>query len=61
MNKAKISKSRVLDSRAYLGGIAPVCSVAKRTLSVREIVGLIPGPVKLAQFRHRIEVVLPRR
>ena len=32
----------------------PISSVAKRTLSVREVLGSIPGPVKSAQCRQRL-------
>ena len=32
----------------------PVSSVAKRTLSVREVRGSIPGPVKSTQCRQRL-------
>ena len=35
----------------------PVSSVAKRTLSVREVWGSIPGPVKSAQCRQRLATV----
>ena len=34
-----------------------VSSVAKRTLSVREVLGSIPGPVKSAQCRQRLATV----
>ena len=34
-----------------------VSSVAKRTLSVREVWGSIPGPVKSAQCRQRLATV----
>ena len=34
-----------------------VSSVAKRTLSVREVWGLIPEPVKSAQCRKRLAIV----
>ena len=37
-----------------LGGQPAVSSVAKRTLSVREVWGSIPGPVKSAQCRQRL-------
>ena len=35
----------------------PVSSVAKRTLSVREVWGLIPGPVTSAYYRQRLATV----
>ena len=45
-----------------------VSSVAKRTISVREVWGSIPGPVKSTQCRQRLATVatffgavLPRR
>ena len=34
----------------------PISSVLKHTLSVREVWGSIPGPVKSAQCRHRCNV-----
>ena len=37
--------------------IPAVSSVAKRTLSVREVLGSIPGPVKSAQCRQRLATV----
>ena len=38
-------------------GRPAVSSVAKRTLSVREVWGSIPGPVKSAQCRQRLATV----
>ena len=37
--------------------VPAVSSVAKRTLSVREVWGLIPGPVKSTQCRQRLATV----
>ena len=37
--------------------VPAVSSVAKRTLSVREVWGSIPGPVKSAQCRQRLATV----
>ena len=46
---------------SYLGQMThsepAVSSVAKRTLSVREVLGSIPGPVKSAQCRQRLATV----
>ena len=35
----------------------PISSVAKRTLSVRKVWALIPGPVKSSQCRQRLATV----
>ena len=46
------------DSVHYFDFSRPaVSSVAKRTLSVREVWGSIPGPVKSAQCRQRLATV----
>ena len=39
------------------GKFQAVSSVAKRSLSVRKVWGLIPGPVKLTQCRQRLATV----
>ena len=43
--------------RSYVVETPAVSSVAKRTLSVREVWGSIPGPVKSAQCRQRLATV----
>ena len=42
---------------AIVSYLPAVSSVAKRTLSVREVWGSIPGPVKSAQCRQRLAIV----
>ena len=41
----------------YVQAEPAVSSVAKRTLSVREVWGSIPGPVKSTQCRQRLAIV----
>ena len=43
-------------SNLYFVNVPAVSSVAKRTLSVREVWGSIPGPVKSAQHRQRLAI-----
>ena len=46
-----------LNRRLNISGKPAVSSVAKRTLSVREVRGSIPGPVNSAQCRQRLATV----
>ena len=49
-NALIVSRNRRIDMQLN----RPVSSVAKRTLSVREVWGSIPRPVKSAQSRQRL-------
>ena len=54
----EIKRSQKVTFRVFSLALAPaVSSVAKRTISVREVWGSIPGPVKSTQCRQRLATV----